>query len=65
LITFSSLDGVEKIEIYDNSGRRVFAEEASKLTGNSIKLSSFTTGIHYVKVYFTSTEIRTIKILKQ
>ena len=62
-ITFSDTKNISKIEIIDVTGKKVY--EQTVFDNNTISISKLADGIHYVKIYFADTEIRTIKILKQ
>jgi hypothetical protein len=62
-VSFSTTKTIERIEVYDVTGRKVI--EQSVFDDDRIDIQSLEKGIHFVRVYFTDTGIRSIKIIKQ
>ena len=62
-VTFSDTKSIEKIQIFDVTGKQVF--EQSVFENNNLNISKLKDGVYNVRIYFTTTGIRTIKIMKQ
>jgi len=63
IITFSDTKEIEKIVIFDVTGKKIM--EQSAFDNNTLNISKLTEGMYNVRVYFNNTGIRTIKIMKQ
>lgn len=62
-VTFSDTKNIDKIEIYDMAGKKVIDQKT--FDNNTLSVSNLSEGIYNVRVYFSNTTIRTIKIVKQ
>ncbi len=62
-VTFSDIKSIEKIVVYDLTGKQVM--EQSVFENNNLNISKLKEGVYNVRVYFLNTGIRTIKIMKQ
>src|SRR5690606_33617659 len=61
-ISSESNISIDKVEIYDTIGKRVFASE---LNNNSIDISNLTPGVYMVKIYSEDGGYVTKKIIKK
>jgi hypothetical protein len=62
-ITFSNIDNVSKIELYNTSGKKI--EQNFNLNSKKIDISEIVNGVYFVKVFFNDNGMRSIKIIKE
>jgi hypothetical protein len=62
-VTFSTTADISKLVIFDMAGKKVM--EQTSFDNGTINISQLQNGVHYIQVHFNTSEIRTIKIMKQ
>ncbi|MDP1726035.1 MAG: T9SS type A sorting domain-containing protein [Bacteroidota bacterium] len=61
-ITFSTTKYISKLEIYDVSGKKIIQQ--SIFDSNNIDITNLAEGVHFIRIYFNDTSVRSVKILK-